>query len=352
MNWTHQFTYSELEVTYFALCYPYSTTDCHEHLTRIENKLSNHKSIYFHRENIINSIEHRKVEMITISSYKNITTKREPLIKGLFPDIKVWKRRTKVAREKPPRPPGKVKVKGENRRLEERKSLGDLNRRAASEEEREEEENFPGNMSARTGKANNTIDLESIGGSTSTDGDMDNGRPFIFQNKPVVFLSGRVHPGEVPASLVLNGILDFILNERSEQARALRDNYVFKIVPILNPDGVARGYYRLDTKGQNLNRFYTDPNPALQPTIYAVKKVIVQQHQLANLAYYIDFHGHAVKRGAFIFGNYLQVGENQVENCLFPKLVALNSLNFDFAECNFSERQMSVKVYTYIYIYI
>jgi cytosolic carboxypeptidase protein 5 len=28
---------------------------------------------------------------------------------------------------------------------------------------------------------------------------------------------------------------------------------------------------------------------------------------------------------------------------LFPKLIALNSLNFDFAECSFSEKMMSVK---------
>jgi hypothetical protein len=30
-------------------------------------------------------------------------------------------------------------------------------------------------------------------------------------------------------------------------------------------------------------------------------------------------------------------------NMLFPKLVALNSLNFDFAECSFNEKMMNVK---------
>ena len=39
------------------------------------------------------------------------------------------------------------------------------------------------------------------------------------------------------------------------------DKFTFKIVPILNPDGVYRGYFRLDTLGQNLNRFYTNPDP-------------------------------------------------------------------------------------------
>jgi cytosolic carboxypeptidase protein 5 len=72
-------------------------------------------------------------------------------------------------------------------------------------------------------------------------------RPFKT-NKPTVFLTARVHPGETPASYVLNGILNFILNEKSEQAKILRDRFVFKVIPILNPDGVYRGYYRHDTK--------------------------------------------------------------------------------------------------------
>lgn len=76
-----------------------------------------------------------------------------------------------------------------------------------------------------------------------------------------MFLTSRVHPGETPASFVLNGILNFLTNESNEQAKILMENFVFKVIPILNPDGVYRGYYRLDTKNQNLNRYYLDPSP-------------------------------------------------------------------------------------------
>jgi len=34
-------------------------------------------------------------------------------------------------------------------------------------------------------------------------------RPFIF-DKPTIFISSRVHPGETPASFVLDGILKFL----------------------------------------------------------------------------------------------------------------------------------------------
>lgn len=119
-------------------------------------------------------------------------------------------------------------------------------------------------------------------------------RPQMF-NKPTIFFSARVHPGETPASFVLNGILDLITDKDSVLGRELRKQFVFKIVPMLNPDGISRGYYRVDTKGQNLNRFYTDPKLESQPTIYAVKKAIEQQNELGKLKVYIDLHAHASK---------------------------------------------------------
>ena len=91
----------------------------------------------------------------------------------------------------------------------------------------------------------------------------DNNRPLAFEGKKTIFLSSRVHPGETPASYVLLGLLNFLCNEKSEQAKILLDKFVFKIVPMLNPDGVYRGYYRFDTNSQNLNRYYIDPKPDL-----------------------------------------------------------------------------------------
>ena len=111
---------------------------------------------------------------------------------------------------------------------------------------------------------------------------------------------------------------------------------------MLNPDGVYRGYYRLDTFGQNLNRYYIDPTPTKQPTIWAVKKVVVQQHEYNKLSIYVDIHAHASKRGCFMFGNSL-TGEAMLKAMLLPKLISMNSLNFDFIECSFSDKLMDCK---------
>ena len=41
----------------------------------------------------------------------------------------------------------------------------------------------------------------------------------------------------------------------------LRKNFVFKIVPMMNPDGVHNGNFRKDSQNQNLNRYYEQPDP-------------------------------------------------------------------------------------------
>ena len=62
----------------------------------------------------------------------------------------------------------------------------------------------------------------------------------IAGNRPYMFLSARVHPGESNSSWVMKGTIQYLLSDKP-QAQALRDTYIFKIVPMLNPDGVIHG---------------------------------------------------------------------------------------------------------------
>ena len=63
----------------------------------------------------------------------------------------------------------------------------------------------------------------------------------------------------------------------------------------------------------------------------------------SGIAFYVDLHGHASKRGCFIYGNHLNLVEEQIENLLYPKLISMNSAYFDFDGCNFSEKNMYTK---------
>lgn len=125
--------------------------------------------------------------------------------------------------------------------------------------------------------------------------------------RKVFVVSAGVHPGEKPANHMVNGVIDFLLRTDDERARALRELYVFKVIPILNPDGVYRGHYRSDTLGQNLNRCYDDPDPRTQPVIERARRLYLHYAEEDRLAFYIDLHGHVNKRGCFAYGNALEV---------------------------------------------
>ena len=47
---------------------------------------------------------------------------------------------------------------------------------------------------------------------------------------------------------MMKGVIDFLVGN-SPEAAALRDNFVFKIIPMLNPDGVINGNYRCSLVG-------------------------------------------------------------------------------------------------------
>jgi murein tripeptide amidase MpaA len=69
---------------------------------------------------------------------------------------------------------------------------------------------------------------------------------------------------------MLDGALQMLLSN-TELAKELRKHFVFKVVPMLNPDGVIHGNYRCSLLGCDLNRKWLLPNKYLHPTIYYSK---------------------------------------------------------------------------------
>ena len=45
----------------------------------------------------------------------------------------------------------------------------------------------------------------------------------------------------------MNGIIKYLLLSEEKLAKILLANFVFVLIPMLNPDGVYRGHYRIDT---------------------------------------------------------------------------------------------------------
>uniref|UniRef100_A0A8D8R903 Cytosolic carboxypeptidase 1 n=1 Tax=Cacopsylla melanoneura TaxID=428564 RepID=A0A8D8R903_9HEMI len=160
-----------------------------------------------------------------------------------------------------------------------------------------------------------------------------------IEDRELIFLTSRVHPGESNASWLLDGILRFLTGNELSGAK-LRCKYVIKIVPMLNVEGVINGCHRCSLSNEDLNRKWKSPHPILHPEIFHTKGLLAFSSRILKrpVYFYCDFHGHSLKKNIFLYGcsgqeSYLhedkgRVG-NPVEYRMFSRLLEQCSLSFD-----------------------
>ncbi|CAD8188775.1 unnamed protein product [Paramecium pentaurelia] len=122
-----------------------------------------------------------------------------------------------------------------------------------------------------------------------------------YQNQKCMIIQARIHPGESNGSWVMQGLLEFL---SSQQGLKLIKKCVIKVVPMMNPDGVILGNYRTGIAGKDLNRRFKLTDQMLFPTVWAMKRLVKEQHSIFgnNLIGFIDLHGHSVKKNVFLYG--------------------------------------------------
>jgi hypothetical protein len=85
--------------------------------------------------------------------------------------------------------------------------------------------------------------------------------PSLVQAEPPeIWIICREHPGETPASFVLEGMVQGLLD--SHAGHRLADHFAIRIVPLLNMDGIAHGYYYHNARGVNLSLDWVDMKSA------------------------------------------------------------------------------------------
>ena len=149
------------DTIYFAFTYPYTYEMVQNDLNIIDelNKninMNDNDSIYCTKELVINSIDGLRVDLITITSVSGVsnTLERERTFPGLFPLVKEDKKDSNNS-----------------------ESHGNEESDDDDDDDDEESEDDEGNENKK-----NIVEIK---------------RPFIFPEKEIVFISARVHPGEV-----------------------------------------------------------------------------------------------------------------------------------------------------------
>ena len=163
--------------------------------------------------------------------------------------------------------------------------------------------------------------------------------PYSIQKK-CIFLTARIHPGESNGSIVLHGLIEYLLSKKPF-SQYLLDHFVFKIVPMVNIDGVVEGYYRVGLEGEDLNRVWNKPDPTKHPVVFQTKKLMHEMNRKMGVAAYIDFHGHSREHGTFAYGCPWEESENLPlsminKEKIFPKILANLCEDFCFEKCVFS----------------
>ncbi len=93
--------------------------------------------------------------------------------------------------------------------------------------------------------------------------------------KKTVWLMFRQHSWETGSSWTGEGAVRALLNG-DETARKLRREFVWKILPLCDPDGVARGGVRFNANGYDLNRNWDVVDPVNMPEITAQRNAVKQ----------------------------------------------------------------------------
>lgn len=96
--------------------------------------------------------------------------------------------------------------------------------------------------------------------------------------KKVVFITTLQHAGEYCGGYVVSGLIRFLLSD-NEKATLARKTTLYKIIPMMNPDGIFHGITRFNGNFEDLNQEWDDDftdtlHLPVEPEVACVKKWI------------------------------------------------------------------------------
>jgi murein tripeptide amidase MpaA len=91
--------------------------------------------------------------------------------------------------------------------------------------------------------------------------------------KKTIWLMARQHAWEAGTSWIAEGALRFLLSD-SPESEKLRRTVIWKILPMMDPDGVASGAVRFNENGYDVNRNWDAVDERLMPEIAAARRAI------------------------------------------------------------------------------
>lgn len=174
--------------------------------------------------------------------------------------------------------------------------------------------------------------VETVGGNYINVVTIGTGKSSL-KDSGVVWVLGRQHPGETTGSFMIEGIINYLVSLYSSRTAlsSVLEGLIFKIVPMLNIDGVIHGNTRSELTGVDPNRMWKRTLKRLSPGVSAIKKLIAENKD--NVRLVLDLHSHSKKFGCFFYGNSSM---HDPKSCkVYPTLVCENDPRFELKHCRF-----------------
>ncbi len=141
---------------------------------------------------------------------------------------------------------------------------------------------------------------------------------------PAVWLMFRQHSWETGSSWTGEGAVRALLKDA-----ALRSHLVWKIMPLCDPDGVARGGVRFNAGGFDLNRNWDVDDPAAMPEITAQRNAVRAWMQSGHtIALFFSLHN--TETGEYLEGTPSNGGDGKFRD-LSERLFRILSTETSFA---------------------
>ena len=119
-------------------------------------------------------------------------------------------------------------------------------------------------------------------------------------DKKVVFVLAMQHSGEDCGGFFTEGMMQYLM---SGEAEAIRKQYIYKIIPMMNPDGLLHGVARYNFNMEDLNAEWDDgvtdmENSPAEPEVLAIRNWIKDWKESGgSINFAADIHAHGQRAG-------------------------------------------------------
>jgi len=123
--------------------------------------------------------------------------------------------------------------------------------------------------------------------------------------KKTIFLMAMQHAGEDAGSFLLEGLVNYLISE-DEAAKTARAKFVYKVIIMMNPDGVFNGTSRYNMEMEDLNNIWLNEQK-MQPEVQGVQGWVEAWYAEGNkIDMFLDIHNHTqfYRYNVFIFKDH------------------------------------------------